>query len=165
MLCLFVFFPLSGGLIHFSKLVVSVPWKWMTCTMCFQKTLQNTYHKDCNCKFIIEMACTSILIMWPHKLCAAMCNSPWAKLIVPPALAPGTQADQTSPWLVIAGDPGCPGIARHFQAGAEQSCGLFAPSLMIFLVRPVTWTGHPRFPQLKDNQVGPMSNGSKLMLN
>ncbi len=42
-----------------------------------------------------------------------------AKLIVPPALAPGTQ---TYPWLVIAGDPG---IARHFLAGAEQSSGPF----------------------------------------
>ncbi len=27
--------------------------------------------------------------------------------------SPGTQEDQTSPWLVIVGDPGCPGIARY----------------------------------------------------
>ncbi len=81
----------------------------------------------------------------------------WAKLIVSPALAPGAQADQTSPWLVIAGDPGCPGIAQHFLAGAEQSSGPFALWLTIFLVRPVTWTGHLRFPRLKDNQVDTMS--------
>ncbi len=83
---------------------------------------------------------------------------PWslrAKLIVPPALAPGAQADHTSPWMVIAGDAGCPGIAHHFLAGAEQSSGPFAPWLTIFLVCLVTWTGHPRFPRLKDNQVDP----------
>ncbi len=44
---------------------------------------------------------------------------PWAKLIVPPTLAPGTQEDQTSLWLVIAGDPGYRWIARQFLAGAE----------------------------------------------
>ncbi len=49
------------------------------------------------------------------------------KLIVPPALALGAQEDQTSPWLVIAGDPGCPVIVRHFLARAEQSSGLFPP--------------------------------------
>ncbi len=68
---------------------------------------------------------------------------------------PGTQEDQTSPWLVIAGVQGCPGIARNFLAGADQwsVCPLIDD---FFLVRRVTWIGHPRFPWLKDNQVGPL---------
>ncbi len=81
---------------------------------------------------------------------------PWAKLIIPLALAPDTQEDQTSPWLVIAGDPGCPGIARHFLAGAEL--WPVCPLIDDFLVHPVMWTGHPRFPRLKDNQVGPLTS-------
>ncbi len=35
-----------------------------------------------------------------------------------------------------AGDPGCPGIAHHFVARAEQSSGPFAPWLMIFFSVP-----------------------------
>ncbi len=65
----------------------------------------------------------------------------WSKLIVPPAIAQGAQVDPTCPWLVIAGDPGCPGIARHFLAQAEQNkmadtSGKFAPRLMIFFSAP-----------------------------
>ncbi len=60
----------------------------------------------------------------------------WAKLIVQ-----GAQEDQTSPWLVIEGDPGCPRIACYFLARAEQSTmadtsGQFAPWLMIFFGVP-----------------------------
>ncbi len=60
----------------------------------------------------------------------------WAKFIVKPALAQGAKENQTSPWLVIAGDPGCHGIAHHFLAGAEQSSGPFAPWLMFFFSVP-----------------------------
>ncbi len=60
-------------------------------------------------------------------------------------------------------------IARHFLAGAEQSSGPFAPLLMFFfLVHPVTWTGRPRFPRQKDNQVGPLTRNhliKSLLLN
>ncbi len=55
----------------------------------------------------------------------------------------------------LIGDWGCPRIARHFLARAEQSGGPFAAWLMFFLVCPVTWMGHPRFPRLNNNQVGP----------
>ncbi len=94
---------------------------------------------------------------WYKKTCdwlnhQCVCWSQRVKLIVPPARAQGGQKDQTSPWLVIAGDPGCPGIAHHFLARTEQSkvadtSGQLAPLIdVLFLVRPVTWTGHPRFP-------------------
>ncbi len=52
----------------------------------------------------------------------------------------------------------CPGIARHFLARAEQSSVLFAPWLMIFLVRPVTWMGHPRFPMTERQSCWPIVN-------
>ncbi len=72
------------------------------------------------------------------------------KLIVPPTLAQGAQEDQTSPWVVIVGDPGCPGIAGHFLAWEEQSKmadtrGQFAPWLMIYFSAPSHMNGHPRF--------------------
>ncbi len=62
----------------------------------------------------------------------------WSKLIVPPALAQGAQVDLTCPWLVFVGDPGCPGIDRHFLARAElgkmaDTSGKFDPWLMIFI--------------------------------
>ncbi len=72
------------------------------------------------------------------------CNCLWAKLYVPPTLALGTHEDQTSPLLVIAGHPGCPGIAHHFLAGSKQSSGQFAPWLKIFFSAPghVNRTSH-----------------------
>ncbi len=72
----------------------------------------------------------------PLLVCGPAPSIPWAKLIVPPVLAPCAQEDLTSPWLVIVGDPGCPGIACHFLAEAEQSSGPFAPWLMIFFSAP-----------------------------
>ncbi len=59
-----------------------------------------------------------------------------------------SQTERQSSW---------PGIARHFPASAEQSSGLFATWSVRFLVRQVTWARHPRFPRLKDNQVGPLT--------
>ncbi len=45
-------------------------------------------------------------------------------------------------------------IAGHFLSWADQNSGPFAPWLMIFLVCPVMWKEHPRFPRPKDNHVG-----------
>ncbi len=87
-----------------------------TCTI-YEPSMGNvTFHKMSGCTVTLSRHWVSL----------------WAKLIVPPTLAPGAKADHTSPWLVIVGDPGCPGIACQFLAGAEQSSSPFAPWLMIF---------------------------------
>ncbi len=95
--------------------------------------------------FLRSMRLTTIIILSGGR------ENQWAKLIVPPGHPGGSD-------FSLIGDCGwrCAWIARHFLARVEQSSGPFAPWLMIFLVHPVTWTGHPRFPRLKDNQVVPM---------
>ncbi len=67
-------------------------------------------------------------IFWTSLVISAYLGQNWLSHPLQP---------KTCPWLVIAGDSWCPGIAHHFLARAEESkmadtSSKFAPWLMIF---------------------------------
>ncbi len=55
----------------------------------------------------------------------------------------------------LIGDCGWPRVPVTFLPGQSRTVARLPLDWRFILVRPVTWTGHSRFPRLKDNQVDP----------
>ncbi len=60
----------------------------------------------------------------------------WGEIDCTTRSSPGHPGVSNFSLIGDSGCPGCPGIARHFLAGADQSSGTFAPWLMICFIVP-----------------------------